>query len=66
MPGAGWGAVPFDEAYGGGGFPWLVGIVMQEMLNSANMALAMAPLLTQGAIDALGAPRHRGADARST
>src|SRR5687768_4908634 len=45
---AGWGAVPFDPAYGGGGFPWLVGIVMQEMLNSANMALAMAPLLTQG------------------
>src|SRR5690606_16469406 len=26
---AGWGAVPFEEAYGGGGFPWLVGIVMQ-------------------------------------
>ncbi len=50
---AGWGAVPFDEAYGGGGFPWLVGIAMQEMLNSANMALAMAPLLTQGAIDAI-------------
>jgi alkylation response protein AidB-like acyl-CoA dehydrogenase len=50
---AGWGAVPFDEAYGGGGFPWLVGIVLQEMLNSANMALAMAPLLTQGAIDAI-------------
>ena len=63
---AGWGAVPFDEAYGGGGFPWLVGIVMQEMLNSANMALAMAPLLTQGAIDALAPPRQRGADARST
>ena len=50
---AGWGAVPFDEAYGGGGFPWLVGIVLQELLNSANMALAMAPLLTQGAIDAI-------------
>jgi len=50
---AGWGAVPFDQAHGGGGFPWLIGIVMQEMLNSANMALAMAPLLTQGAIDAL-------------
>ena len=50
---AGWNSVPFDEAYGGGGFPWLVGIVMQEMLNSANMALAMAPLLTQGAIDAI-------------
>jgi len=56
---AGWGAVPFDEAYGGGGFPWLVGIVMQEMLNSANMALAMAPLLTQGAIDAI---LHHGSE----
>src|SRR5699024_8423929 len=50
---AGWPSVPFDPAYGGGGFPWLVGIVQQEMLNSANMALAMAPLLTQGAIDAI-------------
>ena len=54
-------AVPFDADYGGGGFPWVVGIAMQEMLNSANMALAMAPLLTQGAIDALAPPRHRGA-----
>lgn len=50
---AGWVSVPFDEGYGGGGFPWLVGIVMQEMLNSASMAFAMAPLLTQGAIEAL-------------
>ncbi len=50
---AGWGSVPFAAEYGGGGFPWLVGIVQQELLNSANMALAMAPLLTQGAIDAI-------------
>lgn len=56
---AGWGAVPFEPAYGGGGFPWAVGIAMQEMLNSANMALAMAPLLTQGAIDAL---LHHGSE----
>ncbi len=49
----GWPAVPFDVDYQGGGFPWVVGIAMQEMLNSANMALAMAPLLTQGAIDAI-------------
>ena len=56
---AGWGAVPFPEAYGGGGFPWLVGIVLQELLNSANMALAMAPLLTQGAIDAI---LHHGSE----
>jgi len=50
---AGWGAVPFDPAYGGGGFPWLVGTVMQELISSANLALSMAPLLTQGAIDLL-------------
>ncbi len=56
---AGWGAVPFDVAYGGGGFPWLVGIVQQELLNSANMALAMAPLLTHGAIDAI---LHHGSE----
>jgi 3-(methylthio)propanoyl-CoA dehydrogenase len=54
---AGWGAVPFDPAYGGGGFPWLVGIAMQELVSSANLAFSMAPLLTQGAIDLLA---HHG------
>ena len=54
---AGWGAVPFEPAYGGGGFPWLAGIVMQEFISSANMAFSMCPLLTQGAIDML---RHHG------
>ena len=50
---AGWGGVPFPREYGGGGFPWLVGIAMQEMLTSANMAFSMCPLLNQGAIDML-------------
>jgi alkylation response protein AidB-like acyl-CoA dehydrogenase len=50
---AGWGAVGFDPGLGGGGFPWVVNIAIQEIMNSANMALAMAPLLTQGAIDAI-------------
>jgi 3-(methylthio)propanoyl-CoA dehydrogenase len=50
---AGWGAVPFPADYGGGGFPWLMGIAMQEIITSANMSLSMAPLLTQGAIDML-------------
>jgi 3-(methylthio)propanoyl-CoA dehydrogenase len=54
---AGWGAVPFDPAYGGGGFPWLVAIAQQEMLTAANMAFSMCPLLTQGAIDMLS---HHG------
>ena len=39
--------------YGGGGFPWLVGIAMQEILTSANMAFSMCPLLNQGAVDML-------------
>ncbi|HEY9557873.1 MAG TPA: acyl-CoA dehydrogenase [Acidimicrobiales bacterium] len=50
---AGWGGVALPEEYGGGGFPWLVGIAMQEILTSANMAFSMCPLLNQGAIDML-------------
>ena len=50
---AGWGSVPFPPEHGGGGFPWLVAIGMQEILTGANMSFSMAPLLTQGAIDAL-------------
>jgi alkylation response protein AidB-like acyl-CoA dehydrogenase len=50
---AGWGAVPFPPEYGGGGFPWLMSIAMQEILTSANMAFSMCPLLNQGAIDML-------------
>ena len=50
---AGWAAVPFPPDYGGGGFPWVVGIAMQEMMTAANMAFSLCPLLTQGAIDML-------------
>jgi alkylation response protein AidB-like acyl-CoA dehydrogenase len=50
---AGWGAVPFDPDFGGGGFPWVVAIVIQEILTSANMAFSLCPLLNQGAIDML-------------
>ena len=50
---AGWNGVAFPPEYGGGGFPWLVGIAMQEILTSANMAFSMCPLLNQGAIDML-------------
>ncbi len=50
---AGWGGVPFDPDYGGGGFPWLVATALQEMLTAACMSFSMAPLLTQGAIDML-------------
>jgi alkylation response protein AidB-like acyl-CoA dehydrogenase len=50
---AGWNGVAFPVEYGGGGFPWLVGVAMQEVLTSANMAFSMCPLLNQGAVDML-------------
>jgi 3-(methylsulfanyl)propanoyl-CoA dehydrogenase len=50
---AGWGGVPFPVDYGGGGFPWLVGIALQEIMTAANLSFSMCPLLTQGAIDML-------------
>ncbi len=52
---SGFGAMPFDPDYGGAGFPWISAIGVQEMLTSANMALSLCPLLTQGAIDAIHA-----------
>ncbi|MGH9136971.1 MAG: acyl-CoA dehydrogenase C-terminal domain-containing protein [Acidimicrobiales bacterium] len=51
---AGWGSVPFPAEHGGGGFPWLTAMAMQELLTAANMAFSLCPLLTQGAIDMLG------------
>jgi 3-(methylthio)propanoyl-CoA dehydrogenase len=50
---AGWGTVPLPEEFGGGGFPRVVGLIVQELMTSANMAFALCPLLTQGAIEAL-------------
>ncbi|MGH9111163.1 MAG: acyl-CoA dehydrogenase [Acidimicrobiales bacterium] len=58
---AGWAGVPFPPEYGGGGFPWLVAIAMQEMMTAANMAFSLCPLLTQGAIDML---LHYGSEAQ--
>ena len=52
---AGWGAIPFDPTYGGGGLPWVVGLAVQEMLTAACMSFSLAPLLTQGAVDMLSA-----------
>ncbi len=56
---SGFGAVPFDPEYGGGGFPWITAIAIQEMLTSASMSFALCPLLTQGAIDAI---MHHGSE----
>jgi len=49
----GWGALPFPSRFGGGGLPSVVGLAIQEMFASANLALSLNPVLTQGAIEAL-------------
>ena len=51
--GAGWGGVHIPEQWGGGGMPYTVGVVLQEMFKSANMAFSLCPLLTQASIEAL-------------
>lgn len=61
---SGFGAMPFDSEYGGAGFPWVSAIAVQELLTSANMALSLCPLLTQGAIDAIHA--HGSESQKST
>ncbi|WP_051973604.1 acyl-CoA dehydrogenase [Cryobacterium sp. MLB-32] len=49
----GWGAVPLPEEFGGGDFPHTIGLAIQELMSTANVAFALCPLLTQGAIEAL-------------
>ncbi|MDH3606538.1 MAG: acyl-CoA dehydrogenase [Acidimicrobiia bacterium] len=50
---SGWGAVAYPPEAGGAGLPWLVGLAIQEMFTSANMAFSIGPMLTQGAVEAL-------------
>jgi alkylation response protein AidB-like acyl-CoA dehydrogenase len=51
----GYAAIPFDAEFGGAAFPWLVSIVVQEILGSANLALGLCPMLNQGAVEAIAA-----------
>lgn len=50
---AGWNALPATADYGGQGLPALLNAPCLEMWNAANMAFALGPLLTCGAIEAL-------------
>ncbi len=50
---SGWGSVAYPPEAGGAGLPWLVGLAIQEMFTSANMAFSIGPMLTQGAVEAL-------------
>jgi acyl-CoA dehydrogenase len=56
----GWNAVAAPVDHGGMGLPVLVNIACAEMWNASNMAFALCPMLSGGAIDALAA---HGSDA---
>jgi len=58
---AGWGTLSAPEAFGGQGMPHVVATAFQEYMIAANMAFAMYPGLTHGAIAALLA---KGSDAQ--
>jgi alkylation response protein AidB-like acyl-CoA dehydrogenase len=49
----GWNGVGCAPEFGGQGLPKLVSTAVAEMWNSANLAFALAPMLTQGAIEAI-------------
>jgi alkylation response protein AidB-like acyl-CoA dehydrogenase len=51
----GWNAVPSAAEFGGQNLPWLVAAAVSEIWNSANMAFALCPILTQSAVEVLTA-----------
>lgn len=58
----GWGTLMADTAWGGQGLPYVVGTAFQEYLQSANMAFAMYPGLSEGAqaaIEAVGSEEQK-------
>jgi len=49
----GWNGLAFPEAIGGQGLPFTVGLAVNEMITSSNLAFSLCPLLTTGAVEAL-------------
>lgn len=59
---SGWGTLSAPEQFGGQGLPHVLGFAVEEFLSSANMAFAMYPGLTNGAVNALlvkGSPEQQ-------
>ena len=50
---SGWGTLSAPEQFGGQGMPNILGFAVEEFMSGANMAFAMYPGLTNGAVDAL-------------
>ena len=59
----GWQGIDQPVDYGGQGLPYLVATATAEMWYSSNMALALCPLLTSGAIEAIY--RHASEDLKA-
>ena len=51
----GWGSLACDPAYEGQGLPHVIATPVMEMWKSANLALSLCPMLTNGAIEAIHA-----------
>ncbi len=49
----GWGGLTAHPEHGGQGLPWSLGMAVNEMWQSANVALSLCPLLTAAAIEAI-------------
>lgn len=52
---AGWPGAHLPVDWGGGGLPYTVGVVIQEMFKTTNMAFSLCGMLTQGAVEAVHA-----------
>ncbi len=50
---SGWGAISYPQDIGGAGLPYLVGMAVQELTTTANMAFSICPMLTMGAVEAI-------------
>ena len=56
----GWSSLTAAEAFGGQSLPNVLGTAVNEIWQASNMAFALCPLLTQGAIESLA---HHGSSA---
>jgi 3-(methylthio)propanoyl-CoA dehydrogenase len=57
----GWAALACPAEFGGQNLPRVLSALVEEMWNAANVAFALCPMLTRGAIDAI---ELRGSDAQ--
>lgn len=55
----GWGSINAPSAFGGQGLPFSLATVALDSLGAANMAFALCPILSVGAIEAIN---HHGSD----